>query len=287
MDKVRILVVDDSLVSYSMIEGILSRTKFIICGYAKNAAEAVEKYRELKPDIVTMDMNLPDADGIECSRRILEFDVKAKIIMISAMRDTNLIIQGRAVGISAFLQKPVNASELVETLRLIFQSDGDIIDILQASYVRPFVQSLQKNLFSLAGLHSNIEVDIDTDNFLEVSGIAVIIGLTGSTMGRIVLHADTDVMLKFSRLMLGIKGDEALSEERASDCIEESTNIIAGRGVSAINDIFKDKEMRVTPPGTIVGSKIKIVNPKLTSFRIIANTNIGQIKMNIGFSGGE
>lgn len=287
MDKVRVLVVDDSLVSYSMIEGILSRTKFIICGYAKNAAEAVEKYRELKPDIVTMDMNLPDADGIECSRRILEFDVQAKIIMISAMRDTNLIIQGRAVGISAFLQKPVNASELVETLRLIFQSDGDIIDILQASYVRPFVQALQKNLFSLAGLHSNIEVDIDTDNFLEVSGIAVIIGLTGSTMGRIVLHADADVMLKFSRLMLGIKGDETLSEERASDCIEESTNIIAGRGVSAINDIFKDKEMRVTPPGTIVGSKIKIVNPKLTSFRIRANTNIGQIKMNIGFSGGE
>lgn len=78
-----------------------------------------------------------------------------------------------------------------------------------------------------------------------------------------------------------------VTEEEASDSVEEAANIIVGRGVSNINDVFKDKEIRITPPGTICGTDIRIASPKLTTFRITAKTRIGDINMNIGFAEGE
>lgn len=91
MEKVKVMIVDDSKVSRAMIEGNLARTNFEVCAQAKNAAEAVELYEQFKPAVVTMDMNLPDADGLECSRRIRAVDPEAKIVMISAMKDASLV----------------------------------------------------------------------------------------------------------------------------------------------------------------------------------------------------
>lgn len=287
MEKIRVLVVDDSKVSRIMMASVLSRTTFQICDYAKNSMEAVEKYRSLNPDVVTMDMNLPDGDGIECSRKILEINPQAKIVMISAMKDASLMMRGRNVGINSFLQKPINANELIDTLLMVCQSTENSIDVLRESYVKPFIKVLQKNLFSLAGLHSKVDLELDKDDFLDVNGIAVIIGLTGVPMGRAILHMDTQTMNRYSKIMLGMSEEEDLSEEEASDSVEESANIIVGRSVSMINDICKDKEMRITPPGTICGHKIRIVNPKLTAFNITASTRLGDFKMNIGFAEGE
>jgi CheY-specific phosphatase CheX len=78
-----------------------------------------------------------------------------------------------------------------------------------------------------------------------------------------------------------------VSEVEASECIEEMANIVSGRSVSVINDVLKEKELRITPPGTIMGNDMSIVNPKLTSFNIVAQTKIGSVTMNVGFAGGE
>ena len=64
----------------------------------------------------------------------------------------------------------------------------------------------------------------------------------------------------------------------------ESGNIIAGHGISRINDVIKDREMRLTPPGIISGTDIKLSNPELIAFNIKAKTSIGDIFMNIGFA---
>ena len=92
--------------------------------------------------------------------------------------------------------------------------------------------------------------------------------------------------MKFSSVLLD-KEEAALTESEGGDTVEEAANIIVGRGVSKINDIFKDKEMRITPPGTICGERIRIANSKLTSFRITAVTRLGNICMNLGFAEGE
>ena len=118
------MIVDDSRVSCSVLSEVLAKTNFVVAATANNAGEAVEKYQECRPDVVTMDMNLPDADGIECSRRIRAIDPKARILMISAMRDAALMLKGREAGIGSFLQKPVAPNELLDALTFLCQSAG-------------------------------------------------------------------------------------------------------------------------------------------------------------------
>ncbi len=281
------MIVDDSKISCAMLEGSLKKTNFEVCATAKNAAEAVQFYAERKPAVVTMDMNLPDADGIECSRRIRAIDPDAKIVMISAMKDASLVAKGREAGISAFLQKPINTNDLIDTLMILCQSKVGKVAVLRESYAKPFARALQQGLFSLIGVHSEVEVELDERHFLDVSGIAVIIGLTGYPVGRAIVSMEAETMRKFSMIMMDKENIEDVTEEEASESVEESANIIVGRGVSNINDVFKDKEMRITPPGTICGSNIRIASPKLTTFCIVAKTRIGDISMNVGFAEGD
>ena len=287
MEKVKVMVVDDSKVSRAMLERTLSKTNFEVVALAKDAAEAVKMYEEYRPAVVTMDMNLPDADGVECSKRIHAIDPEAKIVMISAMKDASLMSRGREVGISAFLQKPVSPNELLDTLMILCQNKAGKVAVLRESYAKPFMRALQQGLFSLIGVHSEVELELDERRFLEVSGVAVIIGLTGYPSGRAIVYMETETMRKFAMVMLEDEGAESVGDDEASESVEEAANIIVGRGVSNINDVFKDKEMRITPPGTIVGEDIRIASPKLTTFRVVAKTRIGDIKMNIGFAEGD
>jgi len=287
VEKVKVMVVDDSKVSRAMLERTLSKTNFEVVALAKDAAEAVKMYEEYSPAVVTMDMNLPDADGVECSKRIHAIDPEAKIVMISAMKDASLMSRGREVGISAFLQKPVSPNELLDTLMILCQNKAGKVAVLRESYAKPFMRALQQGLFSLIGVHSEVELELDERRFLEVSGVAVIIGLTGYPSGRAIVYMETETMRKFAMVMLEDEGAESVGDDEASESVEEAANIIVGRGVSNINDVFKDKEMRITPPGTIVGEDIRIASPKLTTFRVVAKTRIGDIKMNIGFAEGE
>jgi DNA-binding NarL/FixJ family response regulator len=281
------MIVDDSKVSRAMLEGNLSRTNFEVCAQAKNAAEAVALYEQFKPAVVTMDMNLPDADGLECTRRIRAVDPEAKIVMISAMKDASLVAKGREVGISAFLQKPVGINELIDTLMILCQSKAGKVAVLRESYAKPFVKALQQGIFSMTGVHSEVELEEEERSFLEVSGIAVIVGLTGMPNGRAIVYMDSNTMKDFATVMLDAEESDEITEDEASESVEEAVNIIVGRGVSNINDVFKDKEMRITPPGTIVGNKIRIASPKLTTFRICAKTRLGNINMSVGFAEGE
>lgn len=287
MEKVKVMIVDDSKISRAMLEGHLKKTNFEVCAMAKNTAEAVQLYAEHRPTVVTMDMNLPDADGIECSRRIRAIDSEAKIVMISAMKDASLVSRGREAGISAFLQKPISANDLIDTLMILCQNKVGKVTVLRESYAKPFAKALQQGLFSLVGVHSEVAIDLDERHFLDVSGIAVIIGLTGYPVGRAIVSMDADTMRKFSMIMMDRESIEEVTEEEASESVEEAANIIVGRGISNINDVFKDKEMRITPPGTICGTNIRIASPKLTTFRIVAKTRIGDIIMNVGFAEGD
>jgi two-component system, response regulator PdtaR len=287
VEKVKVMVVDDSKVSCMILEDIISRTNFEICAFAANTTEAIEKYREMRPTVVTMDMNLPDHDGIECSRRIHAMDPDAKIVMISAMRDASLMAKGQEAGISAFLQKPINENELIDTLMLLCQNKVGTIVVLRESYAKPFSRAFQQGLFSLSGVHSEAELTQEEGRYLEVNGIAVILGITGKPRGRAILYMDASTMQKFSRVVLGRKSDAEVSKKEIGEAVEEAANIIVGHGVSTINDIFQDREMRVTPPGTLYGENIRIANPKLISFKISAATRLGTIYMNIGFAGGE
>lgn len=286
MERLKVMLVDDSRISCSVLTEILSKTNFRVAATAGNAKEAIEKYREYQPDVVTMDMNLPDADGIECSRRIREIDPKARIVMISAMRDAALMLKGREAGISSFLQKPVAPNELLDALTFLCQDRLGHIGELKELYVKSFAKVLEKGLFSLVGVTSTVTVEVAEGNYLDVNGIAVIIGLTGAPMGRAIVYMDRATMCRFAAAILGKDSEDELAEEEASDAVEEAANIIIGRAASTINDM-KEREMRISPPGTICGSSIRIANFKMMSFQVTAQTRLGDIYMNIGFAEGE
>ena len=275
------MVVDDSKISRMMISSMLAKTNFEVCAMAENAAHAIDLYAKTRPDVVTMDMNLPDADGIECSRRIHAMDSRCKIVMISAMKDAKLIMHGRLAGISSFLQKPVSTNELLDTLMILCQEHVGVNAVYRDSYVSTYAKVLQEGLQQIAGLESEIQVQEENSGPLSVSGVAVIIGIVGEPRGRVAFYMDENTMLGFAKAVL--QQDEVTDFE-AQAAVEESGNIIAGHGISRINDVIKDREMRLTPPGIISGTDIKLSNPELIAFNIKAKTSIGDIFMNIGFA---
>ncbi|MBQ5822883.1 MAG: response regulator [Selenomonadaceae bacterium] len=275
------MVVDDSKISRMMISSMLAKTNFEVCAMAENAAHAIDLYAKTRPDVVTMDMNLPDADGIECSRRIHAMDSRCKIVMISAMKDAKLIMHGRLAGISSFLQKPVSTNELLDTLMILCQEHVGVNAVYRDSYVSTYAKVLQEGLQQIAGLESEIQVQEENSGPLSVSGVAVIIGIVGEPWGRVAFYMDENTMRGFAKAVL--QQDEVTDFE-AQAAVEESGNIIAGHGISRINDVIKDREMRLTPPGIISGTDIKLSNPELIAFNIKAKTSIGDIFMNIGFA---
>ena len=278
MGKLRVLIVDDSKISRVMIAENLRDTDFEVCGMAADAAEAVRLYEELRPDAVTMDMNLPDANGLECSRRIIVMDPEANIVMVSAMKDLNLITQGKAIGIRAFLQKPIGKEDLMDTLRLICEAEESRLTTFRELYAKPFARALQEG---------TAEIEEYEPRHLDVSGAAVIIGITGFTTGRAIFYLEEPVIKLFAMHMLGRSTVEEVEDGEAVDAVEEAANILAGRGISKINNVLEGKELRLTPPGTIRGSKVHIVSPRMTTFCIGMQLPIGAIRMNVGFAEGE
>lgn len=281
MEKVRVMVVDDSKISRMMISSMLAKTNFEVCAMAENAASAIDLYAKTRPDVVTMDMNLPDADGVECSRRIHAIDSNCRIVMISAMKDAKLIMHGRLAGISSFLQKPISTNELLDTLMILCQNQVGESTIYRDSYVATYAKVLEEGLKKVADLDAKVTIDSDHAGSLTLDGAAVIIGVVGEPRGRVAFYMDTETMLKFAGRVLQV---ENVSELEAQAAVEETGNIIAGHGISRINDVIKDKEMRLTPPGIISGANIKLSNPDLIAFSIKAETEIGDIFMNIGFA---
>ncbi|NUO07336.1 MAG: response regulator [Candidatus Brocadia sp.] len=116
----RILVVDDAKVIRMIIRQILTRNGFDIVGEAGNGREAVEKYKELRPDAVTMDIVMPEVDGIQGLKEILAFDNQAKVVMISAIDQREALLEAIREGAADYVVKPFEDDRMVSAMKNIF-----------------------------------------------------------------------------------------------------------------------------------------------------------------------
>ncbi|MEO0248555.1 MAG: response regulator [candidate division WOR-3 bacterium] len=114
--KLRVLIVDDAIFMRKMISDILVENGMEIVGEADTGANAIEKYKELRPDLVTMDIIMPEMNGIDAVRKILEFYSQARIVMCSALGQQALVQEALAAGAKDFLIKPFNAARVVEVI---------------------------------------------------------------------------------------------------------------------------------------------------------------------------
>jgi len=113
----RILVVDDAAFMRMMIKDILAKNDFEVIGEAADGAQAVEKFQELSPDLVTLDITMPEMDGIEALKKIREIDPNARVIMCSAMGQQAMVIDAIQAGAKDFIVKPFQADRVVEAVR--------------------------------------------------------------------------------------------------------------------------------------------------------------------------
>lgn len=116
----KILIVDDSRTSRKILRGLLEEAGHEIVGEAVNGDEGYMKYRELQPDLVTMDITMPITDGIQALQLIKHYDEKAHVIMITAAGQKEKMIQALKEGADEFITKPFDREEILKILDRIF-----------------------------------------------------------------------------------------------------------------------------------------------------------------------
>jgi two-component system chemotaxis response regulator CheY len=112
----RILVVDDAAFMRMMIKNILTKYGYEVVGEAENGAVAVQMYKELNPDLVTMDITMPEMDGIECVKAILAIDPQANIVMVSAMGQQAMVMEAIRAGAKDFIVKPFQQERILQAI---------------------------------------------------------------------------------------------------------------------------------------------------------------------------
>jgi len=120
----RILIADDALFMRNMLREIFVKAGFQVVGEAANGVEAVERYHELRPDLVTMDIVMPLKSGIEALQQITREDPDARVVMCSALGQEALVIEAVQAGAKDFIVKPFKEERVLDVVRRVTRSQG-------------------------------------------------------------------------------------------------------------------------------------------------------------------
>ena len=118
----RVLIVDDSTTMRKIISQQLKSELYEICGEASNGEEALNKYKELNPDIVTLDINMPVVDGIEALKGILDYNKKARVVMLTSEGEKTTVIEAIKLGAKGYIVKPPSKAKVCENVKKALES---------------------------------------------------------------------------------------------------------------------------------------------------------------------
>ena len=114
-----VLIVDDAAFMRQMVKGILTKHGHKVAGEAENGKQAISQYKELSPDLVLMDITMPEMDGIEAVKNIVQINPSAKIIMCSAMGQQSVVMDAIKEGAKDFIVKPFQENRILEAITKI------------------------------------------------------------------------------------------------------------------------------------------------------------------------
>jgi len=112
----RVLIVDDTAFMRMSLKAMLERNGFQVIDEAENGYVAVRKYKELRPDIVTMDITMPEMDGLQALKEIRQFDPNSKVVMITALGQESCVREAVMSGARGFVVKPFKEEYVIQTL---------------------------------------------------------------------------------------------------------------------------------------------------------------------------
>ena len=115
----RVLIVDDAIFMRMKLKDILESNGYEVVAEAQNGAEAIEKFKSERPDLITMDITMPEMDGIEALRSIRAIDSQAKVVMCSAMGQQAMVMESIQSGAVDFIVKPFDSDRVIQSLNKV------------------------------------------------------------------------------------------------------------------------------------------------------------------------
>jgi len=128
METIRLLLVDDQRLMRDGLRILLElESDFEVVGEAENGSEALEAYRQLNPDVILMDIRMPEMDGVEATRRLRAMDLNSKVIILTTFDDNEYVFEGLRAGALGYLLKDVSGDELADAIRKV-AAGGSMIE---------------------------------------------------------------------------------------------------------------------------------------------------------------
>lgn len=284
MKDTRILIVDDSPFQIALLSDVLEEQGFEVVGQAMSLEEVKSEVKRTQPDLVTMDLTIPGTDGFECTKAVHDIDSNIKVIVVSSMMDEELINKAKKLGISGFIQKPVDTEELTLLINRVM-ADEDLFCELESLYIGAYTEATL-NIFNRLTKTVPEITNISFENKEKTSaGISIVLGIIGKYSGRLIMDMSLETAEKFSECLLRRK---AKNNEEVLNVVSEVANMLAGNGCSIINKKNKVFGLRVAPPTTIHGESINISKAELEcNFSADIKSEFGDISLNLGFRRGE
>jgi len=118
----KVLIVDDAAFMRMMLKNILTANGHEVVGEAENGVQVLEKYAQLKPDLVTMDIVMPELDGIEATKEIIRSYPEAKIVMCTAVGQQAKVLEAMKAGAKGYIIKPFQAPKVLEEINRVLSS---------------------------------------------------------------------------------------------------------------------------------------------------------------------
>lgn len=198
-----VLVIDDAAMMRNLLKHILVTKGYCICGEAADGEEGVEKFRQLKPDLVICDINMPGIDGIECLRRMLQINSAAKVIMCTSMGKKCFGAEAIAIGAKGYIVKPVAAADMVRVVERVMSETDYKSLVMERATGLGFTQKEILDFFgvfrSIAGV--DLGDSVVTKDFLTANKDRIIIGLEALLSAKMPFDKMTGLVSMFSELV--------------------------------------------------------------------------------------
>lgn len=279
----KVVIVDDSSFSVAFMKSILQENGFEVVGSAGTLEEVKEVVKETKPSLVTMDMTLPGTDGFECIRAVHEIDESIKVIVVSSMMDDEIVKEAKDHNVSAYVQKPVDADELITAVNRVMASE-ELYELLQKEYFSVFKEALLDGLNRMTKTLLTYKDEYSDKKEYQSEGMTIIIGIIGKFSGRMLFDLSKESANKMAAAMIR---KEPADQDEMIAALGEFANIVSGNACSILNRKNKAFGLRVAPPTILHGDSVLISAPSFPTTTAIADTVFGELLLNVGFQRGD
>jgi DNA-binding NarL/FixJ family response regulator len=275
------MVVDDSLFSRTLLSEALTQGGCEVVGEAESIETLIQVYDECKPDLVTMDIAMPGADGFECTKTLRLHDPNAKVILVSSMKDAETEAEARHAGAVGYVQKPFDEEVLLRVVNSVMSPD-DMFGNLETWGKEIFTEVLAQNITRMTKTTATINQQTAQPKSIS-QGITVVIGIIGRYPGSIVFDLSLESAEKMTEIMLR---RPAKNQAEVISVAAEFVNVVGGVACSMLNRKEKAFGLRVAPPSVFQGATNEVTSPMLQMHCVEADTDFGCLSMSFGFKKG-